>query len=203
MLASGVAFLLLSTMPTSPLSRSAGRVLPWMLVGLVALVAAYFAVVLNWSYSVGERAGWVQKFSKKGWLCKTWEGEISLISMPGAAPEKFEFTVTDDAVADQINRQMGQRVALHYEQRVGLPTSCFGDTRYFVTSVVRVAEVPLGLGITVPSPTVPMPVPGAPVAPASPAGTAPAVPTAPVPGLPASAPLLPAEPPAQAPATRP
>ncbi|WP_375213283.1 hypothetical protein [Aquabacterium sp.] len=116
---------------------------------LVALVAAYFAVVLNWSYSSGERAGWVQKFSHKGWVCKTWEGELALVSMPGAPLEKFFFTVTDDAVAEQINRHMGQRVALHYDQRVGLPTSCFGETRYYVSKVTAVGDISLSPGVVV------------------------------------------------------
>ena len=116
---------------------------------LVALVAAYFAVVLHWSYSSGERAGWVQKFSHKCWVCKTWEGELALVSMPGAPMEKFLFTVTDDAVAEQINRQMGQRVALHYEQRVGLPTSCFGETRYYVSQVTPVDDISLSPGVVV------------------------------------------------------
>jgi hypothetical protein len=92
------------------------------LVVVVALgVAGYFWVVLSWSYSTGERVGWVQKLSKKGWICKTWEGELTMISMPGAVPEKFQFTVREDAVADRLNREMGKRVALHYEEKVGLP----------------------------------------------------------------------------------
>ena len=99
---------------------------------LVALVAGYFAIVLNWSYSTGERAGWVQKFSNKGWLCKTWEGELALVSLPGTSVEKFLFTVRDDGVAASINKVVGQRVSLHYEQKVGLPTTCFGETTYFV-----------------------------------------------------------------------
>ena len=75
----------------------------WIALFLVlALPALYFSIALNWSYSSGERAGWVQKLSKKGWLCKTWEGELALVSMPGAAPEKFEFTVHDEAVAERI-----------------------------------------------------------------------------------------------------
>ena len=122
------------------------------IVVLAALVAGYFAVVLHWSYSTGERAGWVQKFSNKGWLCKTWEGELALVSLPGTSVEKFQFTVRDDAVAAQINKVMGQRVSLHYEQKVGLPTSCFGETRNYVTGVVAMAEVPLGPGVVVPAP---------------------------------------------------
>jgi hypothetical protein len=77
----------------------------------------------------------MQKLSKKGWICKSWEGELSLVALPGAAPEKFLFTVRDDAVAAKINQQVGQRVALIYEEHRGLPTSCFGDTEYFVTDV--------------------------------------------------------------------
>jgi hypothetical protein len=107
--------------------------------GFVVVVSVVFAgylwLALHWSYSEGERAGFMQKLSKKGWLCKTWEGELSLVALPGAAPEKFLFTVRDDAVADKINRQVGQRVALIYEEHRGLPTTCFGDTAYFVTDV--------------------------------------------------------------------
>ncbi len=112
-----------------------------LLFGLVLLLllgAFYTFFVLNWSYSNGERAGWVQKLSQKGWVCKTWEGELSMVAMPGTRPEKFYFTVHSDKVAEQINRAMGKRVALRYEQHVGIPTSCFGDTRYFITEVVSV-----------------------------------------------------------------
>ena len=122
------------------------------IVVLVALVAGYFAVVLYWSYSTGERAGWVQKFSNKGWLCKTWEGELALVSLPGTSVEKFQFTVRDDAIAAQINKVMGQRVSLHYEEKVGLPTSCFGETRYYVTGVRVQDDIPLAPGISVPTP---------------------------------------------------
>ncbi|MFM2408647.1 MAG: hypothetical protein RL358_1389 [Pseudomonadota bacterium] len=101
----------------------------------LALFAMYLAIALHWSYSEGERAGFVQKLSKKGWLCKTWEGELALVSLPGAAPEKFIFTVRDDAVAERINKQVGTRVALVYAQHKGLPTSCFGDTDYFVEDI--------------------------------------------------------------------
>lgn len=97
--------------------------------------AAYIWIVLHWSYSEGERAGFMQKLSHKGWLCKTWEGELSLVALPGAAPEKFNFSVRDDAIAQQINAAVGQRVALNYEQHKGLPTSCFGETDYFITAV--------------------------------------------------------------------
>lgn len=117
---------------------------------LVALVAGYLYIVLAWNYSTGERAGWVQKLSHKGWLCKTWEGEMAMVSLPGSTPEKFYFTVRDDAVADQIQKVMGRRVSLHYEEKVGLPTSCFGETRHFVSRVQAELEMP---GMTSPAPT--------------------------------------------------
>ncbi len=126
----------------------------WWLVPLVIalLIALYLVVVTQWTYSAGERAGWVQKLSKKGWVCKTWEGELALVSLPGASPEKFYFTVRDDQVAEKINTMMGQRVALHYEEKVGLPTSCFGDTRHYITGVRLQEEIPLSPGVTVPVP---------------------------------------------------
>ena len=122
------------------------------LVVLAALLALYFWAALSWSYSSGERAGWVQKLSKKGWVCKTFEGELALVSLPGSVPEKFLFTIYDEAVAERVNKAVGKRVALHYEEKVGLPGSCFGDTRYYVTNVTLSDEIPLATGIVVPNP---------------------------------------------------
>jgi hypothetical protein len=106
--------------------------------GVVALFALYLYIALNWSYSTGERAGFLQKVSNKGWICKTWEGELSLIAMPGAAPEKFLFTVRDEAVAQKLTAAAGKRVTLNYEQHKGLPTTCFGDTDYFVVGITEI-----------------------------------------------------------------
>ncbi|MFM1870141.1 MAG: hypothetical protein RLY99_885 [Pseudomonadota bacterium] len=104
----------------------------------VALFSGYTWLTLNWSYSAGERAGYVQKFSKKGWICKTWEGELAMINIPGTLTEKFNFTVNDDLVVKKINDSMGKRVALVYKEHVGIPTSCFGDTGHFVSDVIVV-----------------------------------------------------------------
>jgi hypothetical protein len=104
---------------------------------LAAGVALWVWAALGFSYSTGDRAGYVQKFSKKGWLCKTWEGELAMVSLPGAMPEIFAFTVRDPAVAAAVNKQLGERVTLTYEQHLGLP-SCFGETEYFVEGVRRV-----------------------------------------------------------------
>lgn len=132
------------------------------LIVLAALTAAYFAAVLNWSYSTGDRAGWIQKLSDKGWICKTWEGELALVSLPGSATvEKFAFTVRDDAVAAEIVKVMGRRVTLHYEEKVGLPTSCFGETRHFVTHVTVANEISLSPGVVVNAEQAPVAAPGA------------------------------------------
>ena len=98
---------------------------------LVLVLAGYTWVLLNWSYSSGERAGLLQKFSRKGWVCKTWEGELMLTAMPGAIPEKFEFTVRDDQLAAELSANAGKKIVLSYSQHKGLPSSCFGDTEYF------------------------------------------------------------------------
>ena len=122
-----------------------------LLLMLLLLLAGYFWLALSWSYSTGDRAGWVQKLSNKGWICKTWEGELALVSLPGTMPEKFTFTIWDGEVARQVTSVMGKRVSLHYEERVGLPGSCFGDTRYYVSGVTVSDEIPLATGIVVPS----------------------------------------------------
>jgi hypothetical protein len=101
----------------------------------VVLTGLYIWAAWSFAYSEGERAGYVQKFSRKGWICKTWEGELAMANLPGAMPQIFQFTVRDEAVAAEVNRSMGQRVVLDYEQHKGLPTSCFGDTEYFVHKV--------------------------------------------------------------------
>jgi hypothetical protein len=126
------------------------RFLLWTLAVAVMVPAVYFLFVFNWSYSEGERAGWVQKFSSKGWFCKTWEGEMAMVSLPGSTVEKFYFTVWDDKVAEKVQQAMGKRVSITYAQKVGIPTSCFGDTRYYVTDVVVVDSIPLTPGTVVP-----------------------------------------------------
>ncbi|BDG10701.1 hypothetical protein [Anaeromyxobacter paludicola] len=109
------------------------------LVGLLVLAAAGVALytwgALKFTYSTGDRVGYVQKFSKKGWLCKTWEGELAMVTLPGAIPEKFYFSVRDQGTADEINRLLGRRVYLKYVQHRGVPTTCFGETEYFVDAV--------------------------------------------------------------------
>lgn len=116
----------------------------FIFVGLVLLAAvAWVWLTLTWSYSEGERAGYIQKLSRKGWLCKTWEGEVAMVTMPGAIPDRFEFSVRDEAVAAKINALAGQRVVLIYEQHKFVPSNCFGETEYFVTDARPVNEQPV------------------------------------------------------------
>jgi hypothetical protein len=117
-------------------SRKVKMILGGIVVLPFILLTLYTWIVLTYSFSEGDRAGYLQKMSKRGWICKTWEGELALVTMPGAIPEKFLFTVRDDAVAKKISDAAGTRVVLKYEQHKGIPSSCFGDTDYFVKDVV-------------------------------------------------------------------
>src|SRR5690348_780684 len=112
---------------------------PWVLAGVVispiVLLALWTVLALNYSYSHGDRAGYVQKFSRKGWICKTWEGQLAMVNIPGAMQEKWDFSVRNDSIAELITKSMGQRVSLSYDQHQGVPTSCFGETQYFVNAV--------------------------------------------------------------------
>src|SRR2546421_119078 len=159
-----------------------------ILIAIPVIFAVWSWAALSFVYAHGERAGFVQKISSKGWLCKTWEGELAMANLPGAMPQMFAFTVRDDAVAHLIEQNAGRRVSLSYEQHPGIPTSCFGDTEYFIVKVTPVEDpAPPPAGV-VPAPATPAPVPAAPAA-----TPAPAVEPAPAPA-PAPAATPPAEP---------
>jgi hypothetical protein len=114
------------------------KLLRWLIIAVMVplmFFCIYLWAVLNWSYSSGERAGYVQKFSRKGFVFKTWEGELAMVSVPGTMPEKFYFSVRTDSVAGGITQFMGKKVALSYEQHLGLPVNWFGETEYFITKV--------------------------------------------------------------------
>ena len=120
------------------LSRTQKLIIAGVVILPIFVFALYTWAALTWSYSKGERAGYVQKFSKKGWICKTWEGELAIVSIPGTMAEKFNFTVRDDSVARLVNQTLGKRVTLAYRQHMGIPTTCFGETQYFVVDVKAV-----------------------------------------------------------------
>jgi hypothetical protein len=113
---------------------------PWIVLGVVLtpvlVLAAWTAITLSYTYSeAGHRAGYLQKLSHKGWICKTWEGELAMVNVPGAVQERFPFTVRSDSLAKAMSKMMGSRVSITYEQHKGVPTSCFGETEYYVIAV--------------------------------------------------------------------
>jgi hypothetical protein len=105
----------------------------------LALFAAWAGITLNYAYSKGDRAGYAQKISQRGWICKTWEGELAMANLPGAMPEIFKFSVRKDSIAHLIEKNLGKRVSLTYEEHRGVPTRCFGETGYYITNV-RIVE---------------------------------------------------------------
>ena len=123
---------------TPPRRSSVKRAFWTLLLAAVAISAAWTWAALSWSYSDGDRAGVLQKFSRKGWLCKTWEGELAQYVVAGVAPQIWEFSVRDPTVAEQISKQVGEKVQLHYSEHKGVPTNCFADTAYFVEGVQTV-----------------------------------------------------------------
>ncbi|HVO00049.1 MAG TPA: hypothetical protein VMT49_08415 [Steroidobacteraceae bacterium] len=112
---------------------------PYALLAIVLGLAAYTWLSLTWSYSEGERVGILQKVSRKGWVCKTVEGELAQYVVSGVMPQIWEFTVRDATVARHLDQALGERVRLHYTEHRGVPSRCFGDTRYFVDGIEPVA----------------------------------------------------------------
>jgi hypothetical protein len=123
-----------------PKRRRRWKLYLWLvLLTPVLLFVLYTAFAYNWTYSDGDRSGILRKFSRKGWLCKTWEGELAMTTVPGVMPELWTFTVRKSADADRVNAALGRQVVLHYNEHRGLWNDCFGETEYFVDSV-RVIE---------------------------------------------------------------
>jgi hypothetical protein len=123
----------------SPKRRgSIGRILAMLLVLVVVIAALWTWFALSWSYSEGERAGVLQKFSKKGWICKTYEGELAQYVVGGVAPQIWYFSTRDDKLAQQLSAAVGDQIRLHYTEHRGVPTACFAETPYFAESFTRV-----------------------------------------------------------------
>jgi hypothetical protein len=133
--------------PAAPRKSFARR--HWGKLTLAAFIIAptvvfglWAAIGLNFVYSEGERAGFVQKISEKGWLCKTWEGEMAISTIPGSMPQLWAFSVRSDSVAMAIEATNGKRVVLEYQEKPWVPTTCFGETKYFVSGVRVVGDAP-------------------------------------------------------------
>jgi hypothetical protein len=124
--------------PARPRHRS--RLHTWLIVLAVIvtpflLFSLYLGLMFSWSYSEGNRAGILQKFSNKGWFCKSYEGELAMSTVPGVAPTIWEFSARDKSVVPKLSSALGKRVVLHYTEHRGIPTTCFGQTTYFVDSI--------------------------------------------------------------------
>ena len=117
------------------IQRRLVRGIALIIVVAVVAILAWTWITLHFTYSTGERVGYIQKISKKGWVCKTWEGELAMLNQPGVPAQIFNFSIRDEAVAQNILKYAGQRVSLTYEQHRGVPSSCFGETEYFITNV--------------------------------------------------------------------
>ena len=126
--------------PVKKIRNKLVAILLTVLIVPVVVVALWIWVTLGYTYANGERAGYIQKISKKGWLCKTWEGELAMANLPGTMPQIFSFTVRNDSIAHVLEQNAGKQVSLTYEQHRGIPTACFGETEYFVTKVSRIGS---------------------------------------------------------------
>ncbi|BCG49047.1 hypothetical protein GEOBRER4_n3945 [Citrifermentans bremense] len=122
-------------MTAAEIGSKAIKVVAGLILAVLLLFVAYVYAALHFSFSKGDRVGYVQKFSEKGWVCKTWEGELQMLPVPGSIPERFPFSVRDDAVVAKINATLGKKVSLTYEQHKGIPTNCFGESEYYVVDV--------------------------------------------------------------------
>jgi len=117
-----------------------------LLIVLVVLGAGLWSwFSLNFAYSEGDRAGILQKFDRRGWLCKTHEGELVFYNTPGTTiagmqPQVWDFSVRDGDLTTQadLSKAVGHKVQLHYSEHRGVPSACFGETRFFVDHVTVV-----------------------------------------------------------------
>lgn len=129
-------------MPEATRGRAGG--LAKALLVVLALVVAGFALwtwfALSWAYSEGDRAGVLQKFSRKGWICKTYEGELALYVVGGVAPQLWTFSTRDEELAGRLSKAVGEKVQLHYKEHRGVPTNCFAETPYFADSFTIVRD---------------------------------------------------------------
>lgn len=124
--------------PATKKHHRAGTIFLLIVLIPAVVIALWIWVALGYTYASGQRAGYVQKISKKGWLCKTWEGELAMANLPGTMPQIFSFTVRNDSIANVLEQTIGKQVSVTYEQHRGLPTSCFGETEYFISRVNRI-----------------------------------------------------------------
>jgi hypothetical protein len=129
-----------SNVPVQKTRRKKGsKILSTILFIFLAVLVGFIFWKYYFTYSDGERFGLLQKFSRKGNIFKTYEGEMILSSVRGntnvaIASEKFYFSVGNKIIADQLMRLQGRSVTVHYKQKNGtLPWR--GESEYIVDSV--------------------------------------------------------------------
>jgi len=115
------------------------KFLLWTLIILLVLAGPFVYWKYFFTYSEGYRAGLLQKFSYRGNIFKTYEGEMILSSVESSrnvalASEKFHFSVKDHAIADKMEQLEGFFIVVHYRQKNGV-LAWDGETPYFVDSV--------------------------------------------------------------------
>ncbi len=124
--------------PTHPVKHFFRRLLLFfMLISIITVTITF--LYFNFTYSEGNRAGMLIKFSTKGFVFKTYEGELNVGSVnPGVgssvANNTWSFSVKDKKLADQLSIMEGKMVRLHYKEKIkNLPWQ--GETKYFVDKV--------------------------------------------------------------------
>ncbi len=115
------------------------KVVLWIFFILVLIIVAFSYWKYSFTYSDGYRAGLLQKFSRKGTIFKTYEGEMILSSVQSSsnialASEKFFFSVTDENVAKKLEKLQGEHVVVHYKEK-NSALMWRGDSPYLVDSV--------------------------------------------------------------------
>ncbi len=131
-------------MATTDKSSHTGRKVLLIILAVLILATAIAFLVFNFTYSEGSRAGVVIKFSKRGYVMKTYEGELNMGGMgniPNTAQMNmiWNFSVKDKTVADKLMELEGRKVSLHYKEIIqNMPWQ--GDTKYFVDGVEVIKE---------------------------------------------------------------
>ena len=129
-----------TTVPASTArSGKAKRIVMVIFLIALALLALFIWWNYYFTYSEGNRYGLLQKFSHRGNMFKTYEGELILSSVRGnqnvtIASEKFFFSVTDENIAKKLDELQGQNITVHYLEKKSV-AFWRGDSRYIVDSV--------------------------------------------------------------------
>lgn len=107
----------------------------YFVIVVVVMTALFFTIAYYASYSDGDRTGELIKFSRKGYVFKTWEGEISQ-GIAGAQIFKFSVLDNDEEVIETLKKYQGQYIKVTYVERY-TTFPWWGDTNYYITAVKK------------------------------------------------------------------